>query len=98
MSQNSLACPLCKGVIKKVTGGKSPMIKCEKNVFKNGQHSGCNFFMNLAPKPLNGYVFNKDEIKTMLDGGEIDINGITATYDIDAEFNPALEFPPMEDF
>lgn len=98
MSQNSLACPLCKGVIKKVTGGKSPMIKCEKNVFKNGQHSGCNFFMNLAPKPLNGYVFNKDEIKVMLDGGEIDINGITATYDIDAEFNPALEFPPMEDF
>jgi len=98
MSNESLKCPLCKGIIKKVGGGKTPMIKCEKNIFQNGQHSGCTFFMNLAPKPLNGYTFKKEEIKTMLDGGEVNINGVKATYDINAEFNPALEFPPMEDF
>lgn len=98
MSQNSLKCPLCEGTIKKVGGGRTPMIKCEKNIFKNGQHSGCNFFMGLAPKPLNGYTFSKPEIKEMIEGKTVNINGVKATYDINAEFNPALKFPPMEDF
>jgi len=98
MSNKTLACPICKGTIKKVTGGKTPMIKCEHNIFKDGQHSGCVFFMNLSPKPLNGYVFSKEEISNMLNGEIVDINGIKAKYDSNAEFNPSLEFPPMEDF
>ena len=101
----TLACPLCSGTIKKIKGdtsnkkkSKPPMIKCENNIFKGGKHTGCNFFMNLAPKPLNGYEFNKEDITIMIDGGEVNIGGIKATYDITSEFNPLLVFPEMEDF
>jgi hypothetical protein len=94
-----LKCPLCGGTIKKVAG-KTPLIKCEKNIFENGQQQGCTFFMNLSPKPMNGYVFTKEEIKEMLEGKEVlhSDSGIKAKYTRGAKFNPELIFPALEDF
>jgi len=100
-SQNeTLKCPLCSGVIKKVNNAKVPMIKCENNIYKNGEQTGCNFFMYLKPKAkqLKGYIFTKEDIATMIEGGEVNIEGIKASYDINTEYNPKLIFPPLEDF
>lgn len=94
-----LKCPLCGGTIKKVAG-KTPLIKCENNTFANGQQQGCTFFMNLSPKPMDGYVFTKEEIKKMLNGEVIthEATGIQAKYTNGAKFNPELIFPALEDF
>jgi len=99
-TENQLKCPLCAGVIKKINNSKTPMIKCENNIYKNGKHEGCNFFMYLKPKAkqLSGYEFTKAEVITMIEGGEVEINGIKASYDVDTEYNPKLVFPPLEDF
>jgi len=93
----ALKCPLCGGNIKKVSGD-AQLIKCEKNLYQGGKHSGCNFFMNLSPKPLSGYIFNREEISKMLNGETVEIEGIKANYDNKSQFNPILTFPPLEDF
>jgi len=103
-----MKCPLCKGTIKKIKERvdnrtkrklrENHLIKCENNIYKNHKQSGCKFMMDLSPIPLNGYIFTKDEVVTMIEGGEINIEGVKATFDIDQKFNPYLVFPEMEDF
>ncbi len=101
---NILKCPLCQGTIKKIEGIKTkqksrpPMIKCENNKFKDNKPVGCTFIMNLAPKPLQGYELNREEIAIMIDGGEVDINGYLVHYDATAEYNPVVNAPELKDF
>lgn len=92
-----LKCPLCGGIIKKLSGD-TPLIKCENNKYENGQQKGCTFYMNLSPKPLSGYIFSRKEVEQMINGQTVEIEGIKARYSKLAKFNPLLEFPPLEDF
>jgi len=95
--QEKLLCPICQGTIKKIESDV-PLIKCEKNVYKDGKNIGCSFFMNLSPKPLGGYIFSRDEVVKMIDGKSIMIGEIEAKYEKNTRFSPTLIFPEPEDF
>ena len=98
MAVEALKCPACAGAILKVSN--TNLIKCEHNLYENGQHSGCDFIMDLKPKILKGQQITRDELQKMLKGETIKFKTCTGTIDPQktSGFYFTVEFPENEVF